>query len=81
MPGRQVSGRVGSGQTPRKVHKARSKSKGIALDAYAIAERQVPPDNKGIGTRDINPEPEQKRRRRDAEDGGEESGPNGRGGS
>lgn len=74
MPGRQSHGRpLLASSGPRSSKKSKSKSRGKALDAFALAQEQVPDTTtKGVRTRGLEPEPterNQKRHRRDDEEG------------
>ncbi|TPX10192.1 uncharacterized protein E0L32_001389 [Thyridium curvatum] len=70
MPGRQSHGRsVTAGPAnKKKPKKSYTKSKKHALNAFAIAAKQVPESTKGLRLRDLDVEPENKRRRRDDDD-------------
>ncbi|KAL1852139.1 hypothetical protein VTK73DRAFT_9275 [Phialemonium thermophilum] len=72
MPGRQAHGRslLGSASS-RTARRSKSKARGKALNAFALAEEQVPERLRGVRTRALEPEPtghKSKRPRRDEEE-------------
>lgn len=72
MPGRQAHGRPLLGQPAKKRSgpKSKAKSRGHALDAFAIASKQVEPERITRRGRDLDlkPEKEHKKHRRDEDD-------------
>ncbi len=75
MPGRQSHGRpVEFKPLERNKRKSKSSAKANALDALATAAKQIPASKKQGRWRDLDPEPEQKRRRPDDDEGNEPDG-------
>ena len=75
MPGRQAHGRsllpAAVERKTKPERKSRAKAVSTALNAFALAEEQVPVSRKGIRTRYLDPEPEDrnpKRQRNDEDD-------------